>query len=101
MAGLVRFVLVEEEYLVSFGDGFCAAYVMNVDPSIREDQVRRCGTFRGALVLAQAWARHLPHRYGVGDQQGVSVEVSHVEVSHTLCRFSRHGRRAASGQVGE
>ncbi len=25
MAGLVRFVLVEEEYLVSFGDGFCAA----------------------------------------------------------------------------
>ena len=59
-----------------------ASHVMHVAPAVGKHQVRRGGALLVTRVLVRARADYVPHRRGVGDHQGMRVEVSHVEVSH-------------------
>ena len=61
MANPVGFIFIEEDDLVGLRHGLCAAYMVHVDPAIREHQVRRGNAFLGALVPACARACDIPY----------------------------------------
>ena len=56
---MIGLVLVNEEELVGFGDGFLAADMVQVDPAVGEDQVRCGSAFFGAFVLVRAGACYI------------------------------------------
>jgi hypothetical protein len=83
MTDPIGFVFIEQDDLVCFRDGLCTADVTHVDPTVREDQTRHGDALLSALVLACPLARHVPYVHRGGHQDGVCVEVSHVDASRS------------------
>jgi hypothetical protein len=63
MADLVALGGVEEQNVIGIGDGLIATDVPQVNPAIREYQLRDRGAFLGAAMTAFAAAANVPQHY--------------------------------------
>ena len=77
VADLVALPRIEEQHVVGIRDGLVVADMPQVDPAVRENQMRRRGALLRAAVAAGAQAMHVPHRHGAGVEQPGDLEIAH------------------------
>src|ERR1700722_8616244 len=97
MADAVGLVFIDKDHLVRFRDGLCATNVMQVHATVGEHHVRGDSALLVGLMPARTSTHHIPDRYRLAQHQRSRVNVSHLEVSHsvTACQLNRDRSRQA------
>src|ERR1700737_1802300 len=95
MADAVGLVFIDKDDLVSFRDGLCATNVMQVHATVGEHHVRGDSALLVGLMPARTSTHHIPDRYRLAQHQRSCVDISHLEVSHSVTSLSAELRLAA------